>query len=814
MKFLGRIFLFFLSAGVLAALAGAGIFVWALYSYGHDLPDFRALANYEPAITTRVHAGDGRLLAEFATEKRIYMPIEAVPQQVINAFLSAEDKTFYYHPGLDVFGIAKAVHTNIINMGTGKRPVGASTITQQVAKNFLLTNEVSIERKIKEAILAFRIERAYTKDEILELYLNEIYLGSGTYGVAAAALHYFNKPLNQLAIEEIAYLAALPKAPNNYHPVRKHEAAVERRNWVIDRMRDDGHVSRGEAKAAKDRPLVTTEREINAVSAPYFAEEVRRELLGHYGEKGLYEGGLSVRTSVDPKLQAIAKRTLRAGLIDYDQRHGWRGPVAHLDSLSGWTEKLPEIAKPAGAEDWKLGVVLESASQRAVIGFDDSARGIMTFNKVKWARKSLDGEGYMLGPVPGHVSDVLKPGDVVLADPSGETVDGLDVYWLRQVPQIQGGLVAMDPHTGRVLAMEGGFSFEISEYNRATQARRQPGSAFKPFVYLAAFDSGLTPATLVLDAPFVIDQGPGLGKWRPENYSGEFGGPTPIRVGLEKSKNLMTVRLANHIGMEKVVDYARKFGVVKNMEPVLSMSIGAGETTLLQMTTAYAMILNGGKRLTPTLIDRIQDRDGKTIFRHETRPCSGCGPLVKWQGQNTPDIPDLREQIADPRTTYQIVSLMEGVVQRGTGIRVKDLGRPVAGKTGTTNRSHDAWFMGFTPDLVVGVWTGFDEPRSLGKRETGSSVAAPIFRDFMKEALVGVPPIPFRVPTGIRNVQINAETGARARPGDEKVIWEAFLAGTEPSDKILMLEGEGTGPVRELDATGGTSATTGTGGLY
>lgn len=782
MRFLYYTFLFFTSIGMLAAMAGIAIVAFTIHHYGKDLPDYKALKDYEPPIITRIYAGDGRLMAEYAKEKRVFVPITAVPDIVIQAFISAEDQNFFDHKGVDLIAIARAVVTNLQNLGKGRRPVGASTITQQVAKNFLLTNEVSYERKIKEAILAMRMERALSKERLLELYLNEIFLGRRAYGVAAAALTYFNKSLDELTIAEAAYLAALPKAPNNYHPVRNREAAIARRNWVLDRMVEDGHIAEAQADMAKMTSIEIKRRdETDVVDAPYFAEEVRRELEQQYTADVLYNGGMVVRTSVDPKLQNLAQNTLRDGLMDYDKRHGWRGPLANFESLDDWATKLETLQKPEDILDsWKRAIVLNVSASKAELGFEDESKADLKLDGVKWARKCLQ-ECYALGPEITSVKQVLKKGDVVMVEQVEEN------YILRQIPAIQGSIIALDPHTGRVLAMQGGWKYDSSEFNRATQAKRQPGSAFKPFVYLAALDQGFTPATRVLDAPFVIEQTPG-DFWRPTNYSNEFYGPTPIRVGIEKSRNLMTVRLADHIGMDTVVDYATRFGIADEMKPFLSYALGAGETTVLRLASAYGMLVNGGKQITPTFIDRIQDRYGKTIFSYDKRPCMNCGDLIRWDGQYAPQIPDTRNHIADEKTVYQIVSILEGVVQRGTARKIKELGRPLAGKTGTTNESKDTWFMGFSPNLVVGVFVGFDDPKSMGKRETGSSVAAPIFKAFMKEALADTPPVPFRVPPGIRNVRVSAETGRAARAGDSRVIWEAFVTGTEPNVDDYVLD--------------------------
>ena len=774
MKWFTNLLLALFSLGFLGLICGVAAFAFVINYYGKDLPDHAQLKDYSPSIITRIYAGDGNLLAEYAQEKRVFVPIQKIPDVVKQAFLSAEDKNFYQHKGVDTYAVARAMVTNLRNMGSNRRLIGASTITQQVAKNFLLTNEVSYERKIKEAILAMRMEKALSKDQILELYLNEIFLGQRAYGVAAAAMAYFNKSLEELNVEEVAYLAALPKAPNNYHPDRKKKAAVTRRNWVIGRMADDNFITQAQAQAAQNSEFKTHKRILKTtLEAGFFNEEIRRTLKEKYGEKSLYQGGLSVRSSVNPKLQNIAVKTLREGLRAYDQRHGWRGPVATLKSMDDWTTKLEDIAIPEGMlPEWKIGVVLSASTNSAEIAFADKEKINLKLDGVKWARKCLQ-DCYALGSPITRVSQVLQTGEVIM-------IEKVEQSWvLRQVPKVQGALIALDPHTGRVLAMQGGWTQSSSSFNRATQAQRQPGSAFKPFVYLAALDSGFTPSTKVLDGPFVIEQAPG-DFWKPTNYSNKFYGPSTIRLGIEKSRNLMTVRLAHKLGMEKVVDYATKFGIADEMKHFLSYSLGAGETTLLRLTTAYGMLVNGGKKITPTFIDRIQDRNGATIFSYDQRPCANCGDTIRWEDQKVPYIPDTREKIADEKTTYQIVSILEGVVQRGTARRLNEIGRPLAGKTGTTNKSKDTWFIGFSPDLAVGVFIGFDDPKSLGKKETGSSVAAPVWGNFMKEALKDEPIMPFRVPAGIKNVRVNAKTGRLAQAGDTNAIWEAFIAGTEP----------------------------------
>jgi penicillin-binding protein 1A len=787
MRLLAAIFLTLL---VLAVAAAGGV-LYGFYHFGKGLPEYEQLADYQPPVATRVHAGDGRLMAEFAREKRVFVPIDAMPKLVIKAFLSAEDKRFYTHPGIDVAGILRAMITNVRYIGSKRRPIGASTITQQVAKNFLLTNEVSIARKAKEIILALRIERALPKDRILELYLNEIYLGFGSYGVAAAALNYFNKSLDDLTPGEAAFLAGLPKAPNNYNPVRHPDAARTRRDYVLARMAEDGYIPEAVARAEMQAAIaVRPPAEADVARAEYFVEEVRRELIDRYGEKGLYGGGLSVRTTLDSRLQRIAERALRDGLSDYDRRHGYRGPLGRMDAGTDWRKALASVPFPGDVPEWRIAVVLALGDAAAEVGLRDGTAGTIPLAELAWARR-VDDKGRR-GPPVKTPGDALAVGDVVAveavsANGKGEAYPP-GTFALRQVPQIGGAIVALDPHTGRIYAMSGGFSAELSEFNRATQAKRQPGSAFKPFVYLAALDKGFTPSSMVLDAPFVIDQGAGQGRWRPANYSNEFYGPSPLRLGIEKSRNLMTVRLAQNIGMETVAEYAERFGIVDRLPRMLSMSLGSGETTLMRLTAAYGMLVNGGKKIVPTLIDRIQDRNGKTVFRHDGRACAACRE-APWDAEAAPQLPDTRPTVADPRTAYQIVSMLEGVVQRGTGRRIAEIDKPLAGKTGTTNDSRDAWFVGFAPDLVVGVFTGFDTPTPLGRHETGSSVAAPIFKSFMEEALKDRPAIPFRIPPGLSLVRVDASTGKPAVAGSKAVILEAFLPGTVPSGTAEVLDG-------------------------
>ncbi len=823
LRFLGFLF----AAGTIVFVVGVAAVSGLLWHYSKDLPDYSQLQDYEPPVMTRVHAADGSLVAEYARERRLYMPIQAVPKLVINAFLAAEDKNFYEHGGLDFTGIARAGVNYLQNFGSNRRPQGASTITQQVAKNFLLSNELKWSRKIKEALLALKIERTYSKDKILELYLNEIYLGLGAYGIAAASLVYFDKAVNEITTPEAAYLASLPKAPNNYNPFRQRERALERRNWVIDRMAEGGFIKAAEAEKAKRTGLGVTQKPatVHTFSAEYFAEEVRRELYDRYGEKKLYEGGLSVRTTLDTRYQVLARKVLTEGLVKFDEAHGWRGPVSKIDISGDWGVKLAEVKALNDVAPWHLAAVLEVSDQSARVGLQpgrdaggfvskERAIAILPLDGVKWAKTG--------GKAVSKVGQVLNPGDVVYVEPF-EKKEGQ--YRLRQVPEVSGAMVVEDPWTGRVLAMVGGFSYDQSQFNRATQALRQPGSSFKPLVYAAALDNGYTPSTLVLDAPLEIDQGPGLGVWKPENYEGNFFGPSTLRFGIEHSRNVMTVRLAQDVGMPLIAEYAKRFGVYDSLPPYLSFALGAGETTLLRMVTAYSMFDNGGRRVKPTLVDRIQDRYGHTVYRHDERECIGCDSN-KWADQPEPSLIDRREQVLDPMTAYQITSMMEGVVLRGTAGGVgfqREVGKPVAGKTGTTNDYKDAWFIGFTPDIVAGVYIGYDKPRTLGRGETGGHLAAPVVKDFMKVALADRPAVPFRVPPGIKLIRIDAKTGMRAGPTTQKAILEAFKPGTAPPDAYSVIglgSGDGGNPSgasflgQGVSPESGRAVRSGTGGLY
>jgi len=826
LKFL-RFLLTLSLAGLIVALSAATAYV---NSATQELPNYQVLEQYEPPVMTRIHASDGGLMAEFATNRRLYLPIGAVPERVRQAFISAEDKNFARHFGLDPEGLLRAVINNAKNIGSGRRPEGASTITQQVAKNFLLSSDPTLTRKVKEAILAMRIEKAYSKDRILELYLNEIYLGRGAYGIAAAALTYFDKAVNELTLEEAAYLAALPKGPSNYDPFKYTERALERRNWVLERMRDNGYITQAEEDSTKAKPLGVTLRpkDTYLFAADYFTEEVRRQLVTRYGSNSLYEGGLSVRTTLDPQMQVQARAALHRGLVKFDQNMGWRGAdnVIALgeDETQNWAEPLSAIEPLADVPEWRLAVVLKADDKGVEIGLQPVRQlsglpsevretGFIAADDMKWALRMIDPQGTRR--TVKNPGEALRRGDVIFVEKkTQEAAD--DHYLLRQPPKIQGALVAMEPVTGRVLAMVGGFSYDQSEFNRATQAWRQPGSSFKPFVYAAALDNGYTPASVVLDGPVEIDQGP-LGIWRPKNYGGTFAGPSTLRYGIELSRNLMTVRIANDLGMPIVAEYAERFGIYDKMQPVLSMSLGAGETTVLRMVTAYSVIANGGRSIEPSMIDRIQDRYGRTIYRHDQRICVECSS-PNWQNQPEPELVDERDQVLDPMTAYQVTSMMQGVVQRGTAARLNYLGRPIAGKTGTTNESKDVWFVGFTPDIVVGVFIGYDKPQSLGYGATGGSIAAPIFGDFFEKAMQDKPKADFKMPAGMRRIAIDRKTGMQAQEGDEAVMTEAFKPGTGPADVYQVIGGteafqEGV-PVPLMSPQVTRAMESGAGGLY
>lgn len=773
----------FASVGGMFAVVGLAALVRL---YGHDLPSHEELVDYQPKMLSRVYSGEGTVIAQFATEKRIFAPIEEVPPLVKAAFISAEDKNFYQHPGIDALGIAKALTRYAMARSRGQeaRLSGASTISQQVMKNFLVGNARSFERKIKEGILAVRLDGALSKDHILELYLNEIFLGAGSYGIMSASQNYFGKSMEELTAAEAAYLAALPKAPSTYHPIKNRDRAIGRRNYVLEEMAQNGYITREEAEDSKAEALETLVGRrgpdvLSAADPDYFTSEVRRQLVSEVGRSGLYEGGLSIRATVDPDLQTSAAVALRAGLEKYDRGQGvYHGPIMRIDDLDpeNWHDQLRAVEAPRDIEGWSLALVLESGDTTAKIGVDAPSGPEETTLKrssEKWVR------AVKVGPrrsVARKASDIWKPGDVILVAKRD------DVWTFRQIPEVQGAFMAMDPHTGRVLALQGGFSYQSSVFNRATQALRQPGSSFKPFVYAAALDAGYSPATIVLDAPIVVRAG---GKaWRPKNSSGKFYGPQPLRKGLELSRNLMTVRIAQQVGMDRVADYAERFGVYENMPHHLSYALGAGETTLYNMVAAYGMFANGGKRVRPTVVDRVQDRNGKTLFRHDPRSCDGCR-VASLGAVQVPTLYDTRSQIMSPVTARQIVSMMQGVVQRGTASRtVGNLGFPLAGKTGTTNDSRDAWFIGFSPNLVAGCFIGFDQPRTLGKRAYGGTLCGPVFKSFMSDAMEDRTPGSFKGGNdqGLVMVKIDRDTGERL-PDDASgahVLVEFFAPGTEP----------------------------------
>lgn len=800
----------------LGALALLGVIVLGTVGYvwwvTRDLPSVKDLQNYAPPVTTRVYAGDGTLLGEYARERRVFVPITFVPKLVINAFTSAEDRNFYNHPGVDPGGILRAAIKDIGKVVSGRRPEGASTITQQVAGGFLLDrSQVKMKRKIQEAVLALRLDSTYSKEKILELYLNQINLGQNSYGVAAAALNYFGKSLNDLSISEVAFLAALPKAPSHYDPRFHYQAAVDRRNWVIGQMEENGYITREQADAAKAEPLNARTRPLGSQTqdAQYFVEEVRRSLYTKFGGAQLYDNGLQVRSSLDTRLQNYAVNALRMGLVRYDRRHGWRGAKQTLDVSGDWKAALTGLGNHSGIETWDIAVVLGYRGADVRIGLSSGREAIIPFKELAWARPQLKNAD--VGAAPAKPQAVVKVGDVIYVEP----VDSRGNYGLRQVPEVNGGIIAIDPHTGRVLALSGGFSYDSSQYDRAMQALRQPGSTFKPFVYAAALDNGFTPVAKILDAPFCMQQGPGMPMWCPENFEKHFIGLATMRRGIVLSKNLMTVRLAQAVGMDKITPIAERFGVYNHLDPLLANALGSTGTTLLRMTTGFAEFVNGGKKIQPSLVDQIQDRNGHTIWRHDERKCDGCNSN-DWTGQAEPLLDDKREQVMDPRTAFQIVSFLQGVVQNGTGITVASVGKPLAGKTGTSNDSRDVWFIGFSPDLAAGVYVGFDNPRTLGAREQGATVAAPIFRDFMKGALADKPATPFRVPPGIEFVTIDRLTGNPAAPGAPGTIQEAFKQGTapgEPGAPPTQVIG-GDQPTTTGVTNGATGVEEGTGGLY
>ncbi len=841
-----KLFRLMVAGGVVGGVLVISLLVILTTQLSKSLPEHEQLRNYQPKVSTRVHAGDGKLLAEFAVERRVFVPIAAIPEDIKQAFISAEDKNFYDHTGLDFVGILRAVRTNVQNILDGNNNlVGASTITQQVAKNFLLSREQTFTRKFKEAIIARRIEKALSKDKILELYLNEIYLGNRSYGVAAAAAGYFGKSLDEVNIAEAALLAALPKAPSNYNPKVNPERARERRNWVLGRMYANGYLNKKERDSSLRKPLyLPSKLQKNRAYASYFVEEVRRTLLRDLGKEELYGGGLTIRTTLDPVLQTYAEKALFEGLVEYDRRHGYRGALGHLPVDNPYIlEFLSDYEAPPGTpQDWRVALVTDVKKRDATIIFADGQKATLDYQTLRWARRYLlprvqeqqeakktdqellqdvgviDERNLLrrtrpLGPYIYQMSQVATVGDIILVKllKEGKTKNGkkpLDIYQLQQLPEIDGGMMAMDPITGRVLAMVGGFSFQRSQYNRVTQASRQPGSSFKPFVYLSALEQGFTPATRILDAPFVLSLDNGT-KWKPSNYSRRYYGASPMRLGIEQSRNLMTVRLARTLGMRHVRHIAKRFNITQKMSLHLPNALGSIQTTLMQITTAYAMLANGGTQVEATLIDRLQDRYGVTLEKHDKRECNGCLPEEGWQKDvELPVLVDNRERVTDKASAYQIVSMLEGVISRGTGRSISRTikGRVIAGKTGTTNNSLDTWFVGFTTDLVTGVYIGHDRPRSLGMysnsvQEAGSTVAVPVFTKFMKKALKKRSTAPFRIPPDVQLVRINPKTGSLSRLGDERTIIEAFKPGTQPTDysTASLLIGDNTTILQTVD---------------
>jgi penicillin-binding protein 1A len=759
---------------LVSVLFGSAIGFVFFKKYSNNLPDYEQLKSYTPLITTRLYAADGSLINEFSKEKRVFVPITNIPKHLINAFLAAEDANFYEHSGIDPFAIFRTSIQNTLSLLKGDQTVGgASTITQQVVKNFLLTNEKTFERKIKEAILAYRMTKSFSKDQILELYLNQIYLGAGAYGVAVAAETYFDKSIDELTIEEDALLATLPKAPSKLDPRKNIEKAKVRRDWVIERMMAENFITSEEGKAAIEKPITLKEEDPNTINkAEFFSDSVKKELTELYGSDDVFENGIVVRTTLDTKLQKIASKALDDGIEQYDQKHGYRGALTKIETGDKWQETLQKFdVKKLYKGAWKKAVILSVSQDTAAIGVENGALGSIELASLKWARKYLSINS--LGPVVKKINDVLAVGDVVLVEKS----DKGDVYLLRQVPEVNGAFVAIDPHTGRVLAMMGGYVDEPNQFNRATQAMRQPGSTLKTFGYIAALENGMTPATIIMDEEISLNQGAGLPPYKPTNYSAKYYGPSTLRSGLETSRNVTTVRMADQVGLDKVVDVIKKFGVNDNPQQIYSLVLGSTETTLMRIVTAYAMMVNGGNKITPSMIEKIQDRNGATIYRRDKRVCSNCvAHGISVEDIAMPVLDESREQITDSATAYQITSMLQGVVDRGTAARAKSVGKIIAGKTGTTNSSYDSWFVGFSPDLVAGVYIGFDMPKSLGSDETGASVALPVFIDFMKQSLKDTPSTPFRVPSSVKFVKIDRETG-RSPSGStpkDRVFFEAL----------------------------------------
>ena len=760
-KFFRNIFILITSFILLSAIS----IISVLWTYSNDLPDYKFLKSYKPPVSSKVYSGNGDLVADFSQEKRVFVPFNSIPKNVINAFLSAEDKNFFKHPGVDAKGVIRAVINNISNILSSKRLEGASTITQQVAKNFLLTNEVSLNRKIKEAILAFRIERALSKERILELYLNQIYLGSGAYGVAAASLEYFDKSIKDLNYSEAALLAALPKAPSRYNPYRDPDIAKFRRNLVLKNLLDNNYLtSEWYEKLTKEEIILKKNKKIYLEDAQYFIEDVRKSVIETLSYDKVYKQGFNINTPIDLNLQTIATKSLRDGLIACDKRKGWRGPLTNRIYNSEWKKDL-EKYKLENSINWKLAIVKKINKFSAEIETEDNIEGVIEYQSISWTKKEFN--------------KLLKPGDIIYVKNLKE-----NIFNLQQLPKVNGGIVVMDPFTGRVLALSGGFSFKQSEFNRATQAKRQPGSAFKPFVYALALENNFTPTSLVLDAPLVLDQGDDLKMWKPENYGKKFYGPSTLRVGLEKSRNLMTVRIAQNLGVEKIVDFSKALKIYDNPEELLSISLGSAETTLLKLTSAYSVFVNGGKLVEPILIDRIQDSEGNTIFNNDKRKCINCDQ-ISYLTNDYPEIKNNYTQIFSPETAFQMTSILEGVVQRGTAKKLKDLNLNIAGKTGTTNKNTDTWFIGFTSNVLVGVYVGSDNPTPLGKYETGSKTALPIFKSFISDSINKNDARPFKAAKGTVMMVVDPLTGQKAKFNSKNTIIEVFKKENVVDGKVL-----------------------------
>ena len=760
-KFLKNILLISISIVLLTSVLIVGV----LWTYSNDIPDYKFLKNYKPPVSSKVYSGEGELVADFSQEKRVFVPYSSIPKNVINAFLSAEDKNFFSHPGVDAKGVLRAVVNNISNIISSERLEGASTITQQVAKNFLLTNEVSINRKIKEAILAFRIERALSKERILELYLNQIYLGSGAYGIAAASLEYFDKSIRDINYSEAALLAALPKAPSRYNPYKDIEVAKFRRNLVLKNLLDNNYITSEWYEKLKNKEIILSKnKKIYLEDAQYFIEDVRKNVIENFTYDKVYKQGFNINTPINLEFQKIATNSLRDGLISYDQRKGWRGPLTSKIYNNNWNKDLKKfnLEKSIG---WSLAIVKKINKFSAEIETEDKIQGVIKYKDISWTKKEF--------------KNLLQPGDIIYVKKISDKK-----FSLQQLPKINGGIVVMDPFTGRILALSGGFSFKKSEFNRATQAKRQPGSAFKPFVYALALENNYTPTSLVLDAPLVLDQGDDLKMWKPENYGKKFYGPSTLRTGLEKSRNLMTVRIAQDLGIERIVNFSKDLKIYENPEELLSISLGSAETTLINLTSAYSAFVNGGKLVEPILIDRIQDSEGNTIYNNNLRQCIDCDQ-ISYLSNDYPKIQNNYKQIFSPETAYQMTSILEGVVQRGTGKKLRDLNLNIAGKTGTTNKNTDTWFIGFTSNLLVGVYVGSDSPSPLGKYETGSKTALPIFKDFIKQAVKKSDARPFKAAEDTIMMVVDPKTGQKAKFSTKNTIIEVFKKENVVNGKVL-----------------------------